>query len=193
MQIYGHDVFAPVAMKNSLRTCLAYAAADDMEINKGDVKTAFLIPEIHEECYAILPEELITPGESKYVRLKKTIYGLKQAPKAWNTEINAFLMSIGLTRCTEDPCIYYVKNEIGKVIFMLALYVDDILLMGSKGLVKKYKNLFRDKYPFKDLGEARFILGLEISRNRKKRTVLLPQGAFIQNLLSDVGVAHVKP
>ena len=76
---------APVAKHYSLRLIMAIVAAKDLEIIQLDVKTAFLYGDLQEEIYMAQPEGFVIPGKEEAVcRLIKSLYGLKQASRAWN-------------------------------------------------------------------------------------------------------------
>ena len=96
-------------------------------------------------------------------RLKKSIYGLKQASRQWYLKFDQTIRNFGFKENVEDNCVY-AKFKNGKFIF-LVLYVDDILLASSDvSLLLETK-----KFDMKDLDEASFVLGIEIHRDRRKR------------------------
>ncbi|CAM9883431.1 unnamed protein product [Heterosigma akashiwo] len=87
------DTFSPVASSASLRTVLAIAANEDMDIHCMDIKTAFLPGKLDEDIYMKQPEGYGVPGMAhKVLKLKRLLYGLKQAPKCWYQNLNGFLM-----------------------------------------------------------------------------------------------------
>ena len=99
-----------------------------------DVKTTFLNEEIEEEVYIEQPNDfLIHEKESHVCRLKKTMYGLKQGPRAWYARIDGYLMSLGFKKSVVDPNLYY-KTLNGKSL-ILVLYVDDLFLIGTENLI----------------------------------------------------------
>ncbi len=111
------EVFSPVARYNSIRSLLAIANVCDWEI-KMDVKTAFLQGDLEEEIYMRQPDGYIDEERPDYVcKLKKSIYGLKQAARCWNVAIDTFLLSNGYRKCSADPCVYMksVKRKNGKI------------------------------------------------------------------------------
>nr|GEZ60347.1 retrovirus-related Pol polyprotein from transposon TNT 1-94 [Tanacetum cinerariifolium] len=78
--------FAPVARIEAIRIFIANAASKNMTIYQMDVKTAFLNDELKEEVYVSQSEVFVDPDHPIYVyRLKKALYGLKHAPRAWDT------------------------------------------------------------------------------------------------------------
>ena len=129
-QEYGIDyqeTFAPVAKFVTVRILFALAAQFDWEIEQMDAITAFLNPILYEEVYIEQPKgfEITSASRGRLVcRLLKSLYRLKQALRAWYTDIDAFLISLGLTRSKEDYNLYIsIKANI-----ILLLFVDDILL-----------------------------------------------------------------
>ena len=90
-------------------------------------------------------------------RLKKSIYGLKQASRQWYLKFDSTIRKFGFQENVEDNCVY-VKSKNGKYIF-LVLYVDDILLTSSDvNLLLETKKFLSSKFDMKDLGEASFVL-----------------------------------
>jgi hypothetical protein len=100
-------------------------------------------------------------------RLKKFIYGLKQASRQWYLMFDSTVRKFGFKENVEDNCIYAkFKNE--KYIFLI-LYVDDILLASSDvNMLLKTKKFLSLNFDMKHLGEASFVLGIEIHRDRRK-------------------------
>ena len=91
-QVQGVDydeTFSPVAMLKSIRIILAIAAYHDYEIWQMDVKTAFLNGDLEEDVYMTQPEGFVNPKDAgKVYKLKRSIYGLKQASRSWNKRFN---------------------------------------------------------------------------------------------------------
>lgn len=113
----------------SIRTVLANATAMDLEMIQLDKKMAFLYGELEEEIYKEQPDGFKTPGKEEEVcRLQKSIYGLKQASKAWNKKFNAFILKFGLTQSLSDPCVYFRHLRIGEAdedFTVLIIYDED--------------------------------------------------------------------
>ena len=109
-QIPGIDydeTFSPVAHFDSIRLLLALAALENWEIHQLDVKSAFLNGVLDEEIYMEQPQGFIIAGkENKVCRLKKAIYGLKQASRAWNKQFHGVLTGLGFKRMSSDAGIY---------------------------------------------------------------------------------------
>jgi hypothetical protein len=100
-------------------------------------------------------------------RLKKFIYGLNQASRQWYLKFDETIKKFSFKQNEEDNCIY-AKFKNGKFIFLI-LYVDDILLASSDAnLLLETKKFLSSKFDTKDLGEASFVLVIEIHRDRRK-------------------------
>jgi hypothetical protein len=92
--------------------------------------TAFLNGNLEEDVYMIQPEDFVDPNNAgKICKLKKSIYGLKQASRSWNIHFDEAIKGFGLRQNDEEPCVY--KKESGSTVVFLILYVDDILLIGN--------------------------------------------------------------
>jgi hypothetical protein len=126
-----------------------------------DAKTTFLNGEIKEEVYVEQPLGFETHDRETHVCiLKKDLYGLKQAPRAWYGRIDNFLMSLGFTKSSVDPNLYF-KVEDGEPMILL-LYVDDTFLIGAKNLIIECKIKMAAKFEMKDLGMMHYFLGIEV-------------------------------
>ena len=140
-----------------------------------DVKTTFLNGDLYENIYMAQPKGFVVKGkEHMGCRLKKSIYGLKQASRQWYLKFDETIRKFGFKENEEDNCIY-AKFRNGKFIFLI-LYVDDILLASSDvGLLLETKKFLSSNFDMKDLGEASFVLGIEIHRHRTKGVLGLSQ------------------
>ena len=114
-------------------------------------------------------------------RLKKSIYGLKQASRQWYLKFDSTIRKFGFQENVEDNCVY-AKFKNGKFIF-LVLYVDDILLANSDvALLLETKKFLSSKFDMKDLGEASFVLGIEIHRDRSNGYGTVTKGIHRKDL-----------
>ena len=96
-------------------------------------------------------------------KMKKALYGLKQAPRKWYSRIDSFLSSLGFTKSKADSNLYY-KVEDGNPM-MLLLYVDDLFVTGTDGLIADTKRKLAAKFEMKDLGMMHYFLGMEVWQN----------------------------
>jgi hypothetical protein len=120
------ETYTPVARLEANRILLAYACAYNIKLYQMDVKRAFLNGYINEEVYVEQPPGFEDDKKSNHVyKLKKTLYGLNQAPRVWYERLRDFLLSKGFMMGKVDTTLF--TKEIGKDLFMLQIYVDDII------------------------------------------------------------------
>lgn len=162
----------------------------DLELHQMDVKTAFLNGHLQEEIYMKQPEGYTVSGSEHLVcRLKKTLYGLKQSPPK---KINRFLKKHGFKRVEFDYGLYIIWNDTMK--FVIGLYVVDLLLACNRqDRLNVMKQLLSAEYELKDLGEAKFVLGIEIERDRQRRTIYLNQSKYVEEVLERFRMSDCKP
>ena len=120
------ETFCPVVRFESVRTVIALAVQNGLKLHQMDVATAFLNGELKEEVYMKQPDGFETEGQEHLVcRLKRSIYGLKQSSRCWNSVLDKRLKKMGFVQTDSDPCIY-VASE-GEM-FVIAVHVNDIVL-----------------------------------------------------------------
>ncbi|KAJ9545518.1 hypothetical protein OSB04_025225 [Centaurea solstitialis] len=162
-QTHGIDydeTFSQVAMLKSIKILMAISAYFNYEIWKMDVKTAFLNGKLTEDVYMEQPEGFEDPkNPNKVCKLLKSIYGLKQASRSWNLHFDERIKEFGFTK-------------------------NDILLIGNDvPTLQSVKSWLSKCFQMKDLGEAAYILGIKIYRNRSKRLIGLSQSTYIDKIL----------
>lgn len=193
-QVYGldyYETFSPVIKLTSLRTLLALGNEEGMAMKQLDVKTAYLHGVLEEEVYMEPP-----PGSgsapTQVCKLNKSIYGLKQAGRTWYKTLDSILKSQGYRRLEADNCVYIKTGKGYKVV--LGVYVDDILLLATtkRILDNAVKNL-GDKIALKDLGEPKYILGIEIERDKGKKQLSISQKKYIGDILKKYHMEDCKP
>ena len=129
--------------------------------------------------------------ERKGCCLKKSIYGLKQASRQWYLKFDSAIRKFGFQENVEDNCVY-AKFKNGKYGF-LVLYVDDILLASSDvNLLLETKKFLSSKFDMKDLGEASFVLEIEIHRDRENGVLGLSQKAYLEKVLKKYSIQNYK-
>ena len=194
-QVHGIDydeTYSLVAMLKSVRIVLAIAAYFDYEIWQMDVKTGFLHGNLTEDVYMIHPEGFVDPtSTSKVCKLKRSIYGLRQASRSWNIHFDEVVTGFGFIKSEEDSCLY--KKLSGSSIVFLILYVDDILLIGNDiSMLNSAKESLNGKFSMKDLGEAMYILGIKIYRDRSRRLLGFSQSTHIDKVLKRFNMSEAK-
>ena len=162
---------------------MALVSHYDCELHQMDVKTAFLNEDLEEDVYMDQPVGFAEEGKEHMVcKLKRSIYGLKQASRQWYLKFNDTIVSFGFKENTVDRCIY-LKVSGSKFIFLI-LYVDDILLATNDlGLLSETKRFLSNNFEMKDMGEAYYVIGIEIFRDRSQGLLGLSQNAYINKVL----------
>ena len=152
---------------------LAIAAFYDYEIWQMDVQIAFLNGYLKEELSMIQPEVFVDPkGANKVSKLQRSIYGLVQASRSWNICFDELIKAYGFIQTFEEACIY--KKVSGSSVSFLILYVDDILLIGNDvEFLDSIKGYLNKEFFNGNLGEAAYILGIKIYRDRSGRLIRL--------------------
>uniref|UniRef100_A0A6N2L3B4 Fe2OG dioxygenase domain-containing protein n=1 Tax=Salix viminalis TaxID=40686 RepID=A0A6N2L3B4_SALVM len=187
------ETFSPVSSKDSFRIIMALVAHFNLELYQMDVKTAFLSGNIDETIYMLQPENFVS-GDPKNIvcKLKKSIYGLKQASRQWYFKFHQVIISFGFEMNLVDDCIYH--KFCGSKYIFLVLYVDDILLASSDiGLLHETKKFLAKNFEMKDLGEASFVLGIQIHRDHSRSILGLSQKSYIKKVLKRYGMQDCKP
>ncbi|GKE78863.1 retrovirus-related pol polyprotein from transposon TNT 1-94 [Tanacetum coccineum] len=165
------ESFAPVARIEAIRIFIANVANKNMTIYQMDVKTAFLNGVLREEVYVSQLEGFVDQDHHNYVyRLKKTLYRLKQAPRAWYDMLSKFLLSQQFSKGDVDLTLFTMKEE--KDILLVKIYVDDIIFASTNTeLCDTFANIMSSKFKMSIMGKLSFFLGLQISQNPRD-----PQG-----------------
>ena len=182
-------MFSPVVRSKSIRAVIALAAQNNLKLHQMDVTTTFLNGELKEVVYMKQPDGYIKKGKERLVcKLKRSIYGLKQSPCCWNSTLDSQLKAMGFMQTTSDPCLY-VSTE-GEP-FIIAVYVDDILLAGK--LDKRIAEVLSSRFNVKDMGELQYFLGVMIIQDLKGGTVWMGQPSYTESILQKFNTAEAKP
>ena len=195
-QIPGKDfgaTFASVAKLTTVRLLVSLAASYSWPLHQLDVKNAFINGALLKIIYMDLPPGFRAKGEcsGKVCRLRKTLYGLKQSHRAWFSQFNDVVLSIGFIRCHSDHTCFIRRHSQGQCI-IISVYVDDIIITGShtSGIAKVKKDLGLS-FDIKDLGPLRYFLGIEVARSRQG--ISLSQRKYTLDLLEDTGMLGCRP
>ena len=192
-QKFGTDydeTFCPVVRLESVRALIAMSVQQGMKLHQVDVSTAFLNGELEEEVYMSQPECFISPGKEKLVcRLKKSIYGLKQSPRCWNTVLDKQLKTMGFIQTITDPCVYRATG--GEPVY-IGVYVDDIIIAAkSNRKLAKLKTELAQKFDIKDMGKLHHFLGMKVTQ-KDDGSVWIGQPAYTERLLENFGLDQSK-
>ncbi|WJZ84735.1 hypothetical protein VitviT2T_004328 [Vitis vinifera] len=185
------ETFAPVAKMSTVKVLLSIAANHGWSLSQMDVKNAFLHGELEEEVYMKIPPGHPLCGDpSRVCKLNKSIYGLKQSPRAWHAKLSSTLEDLGFTRSSADSSLYVQTGQTEKL--MVLIYVDDLIITGSNAdSIAALKKKLQGKFPVKDLGPLKYFLGIEVATSRKG--LFLNQRKYTIDLLRDSNMLNSKP
>ena len=196
-QVPGQDcgsTFAPVCRLQSVRMVLAIASEMDWEARQLGVKTAFLYANIEEEVFVAEPPGFEANSKQKgllVMKLGKSLYGLAQSPGNWFHTIDPVLISMGFVPLISDTCIYIYNHD--GVIIILTLYVDDLLVIRSDiQLIEKIRSKLMEKFKMTDMGDVSLVLGMQITRDREKKTLTISQEEYTKSILERFGMTNRK-
>ncbi|GAA0169891.1 transmembrane signal receptor [Lithospermum erythrorhizon] len=120
-----------------------------------------------------------------------SIDGLKQASRSWNLRFDESIKDFGFIKSEEESCVY--KKVSGSYVSFIILYVDDILIIGNNvELLNSVKDWLCKCFSMKDLGEAQYIHGIKIHRDRARRLIGLCQDTYVNKVLQRFNMSNSK-
>lgn len=188
-QVEGMDyseTYAPTGRLATLRTCLSISATEDFEIVQIDAVGAFLNGIPDETLYIKPPMgyQCKSSNQNIVLKLKKSLYGLKQSPRCWYKQLKDFFVSVKFNPSKVDPC-FFISSEPGWNCGVY-VHVDDMSIMGQD--TQRFKTLINQRFEMEDLGECTFFLGMTLKRDRPNRTISLYQDKYIEAMLVETGI-----
>ena len=188
-----NETFARTGMYKTERVCLSLASRFDHELVQFDVPTAFLNANVEEEVYMAMPAGFGKDG--MVCRLKKSLYGLRQAPRNWDRLVHGFITRTMRWKATvSDPSLYFKRSKTGRLM-LIYRFVDDMQGQHHKEDEKEFdlsSAMLRERFNIKKMENASWMLGMRITRDRKARTIKLDQELYITKALERYGLAQCK-
>jgi hypothetical protein len=183
------ETFAPVAKFKSVRILMAICAILKMTAYQDDVPVAFLNGVLSEELYMDQIQGY-EDGTNRKVRMRKTIYGLKQSPREWNAVMDTYLRSQGFKPSIADPCMY--SKRVGKELTIIALYVDDIITAGTNETeVQRVRSHMHNHFHMDAGNQLSWYLGMHFYQS-KDHQISIDQNQYIQQKLAEFH-DHIGP
>ena len=182
------EVYAPVVRFETIRILIALAALKKWQIHHLDVKSAFLNGEIREVIHVKQPEGFLVKGKEGHVlRLKKALYRLKQASRAWYFKLHSCLISLGFIKSNHEPSLYLKQSDSNTII--VGVYVDDLIVTGSSSAeIENFKGEMTREFDMSDLGFLSYYLGIEVKQGKKY--IFLCQTSYAQKLLEHANLGQ---
>lgn len=168
---------------------LALAAQRGWIVFQLDVKSAFLHGELSEDVYVDQPLGYIKEGEEdKVYKLKKALYGLRQAPRAWYSKIEGYFAESGFEKCSYEHTLFVKVEGKGKIL-IVSLYVDDLIFTGNDCvMIENFKKSMMHKFEMTDLGEMKYFLGVEVKQGAGG--IHLCQSKYAKEVLDRFGMTE---
>jgi len=189
-----YEKYSPVANYSTFRLLLGLANQEGFDDDDFDLTACFLNTPVDERVFVRPPTVWQKRKNVKLWKLKKWVYGAKKSPRKWTDYCCAQLEKDGWKRSQYDPGLYW-KDEGTERVYLL-LYVDDGFMVGPKNLAQQEKKKILEKFPGtnssrtvdKDGVERFRFVGVEVVRDKKKKTVKLHQQPLVEKLLEKFNV-----
>jgi len=186
------ETFTPVVKPATIRTVLTLVASKKWPAHQLDVSNAFLHGHLQEKVYCQQPVGFVDPERPDAVcLLNRSLYGLRQAPRAWFTSFTDFVKSIGFVQMRSDSSLFVLRGSSGAVIAYLLLYVDMVLDASSPALLRDIINKLKSAFAIKDMGPLAYFLGVDVHRTGDG--FFLSQAQYVDDILGRAGMLNCKP
>ena len=173
------DTHSPVVRLETIRAILAIAPSRKLHIHQLDIKGAYLNGTLKEKVYMKQPEGY-EDGTGRVCQLIKTLYGLKQAGREWNLELDRKMQKRGYSRLRSDPCVYIYRVDDDFV--AITVWVDDMLLFSTTIELKmKAINDIESEWQITDLGTPTKIVGIELTITPD--SIFISSSSYINSIL----------
>ena len=179
------ETFAPVGQSTSLQILLTFAATHELEINQANVKGVYLNGNLDRDIYMRIPQAYnqLDPSYNA-LKLRKTLYGLKQSGWEWWKVLGEALNQIGFRRCGNERGMYVLPSSDGSPKIILLIYVDDLVLAARTTLeINSVLSSLAKRWVISKLGPVSHILSAKVTRNRSNNVFWLTQTAYIHLLM----------
>ena len=181
-QVQGFDydrAFSATLRATSFRCLIAQASARKLKLEQMDVTNAFTQAPIDDVDIFV---ECAKGYGSKPIKLKKALYGTKQASRLWQETLRNYLLEESFTQSVVEPCMYSKTLDDGRRI-IVAVYVDDLVVAHNDDILfTKFKEGFLKRFRAKHLGPLSWFLGIAVDRD-SKGVYHLHQGKYINDLI----------
>ncbi|CAI7834769.1 unnamed protein product, partial [Closterium sp. NIES-54] len=186
--------FSSTPKMTTLWVLLHVAARRDYELHSLDFSTAFLQGSLHEEIWLRHPPGFT--GSFLAVTqwsLRRSVYGLRQAPRDWHDTLRTSLAALGFVPSTADPLLF-LRTDTLLPSFYILVYVDDLVFAtADTEALALVKSELQKRHTCTNLGELHSYLGLQITRDRARCTITLSQSHMVHQVLQRFGFRYSSP
>jgi len=190
------ETYSPVMDGITFRYLVSLAVHEKLDMRLMDVVTAYLYGTLDNDVYMKIPEGFSMPEACKSsprefyaIKLQRSLYGLKQSGRMWYNRLSECLIKEGYTNDPICPCVFIKKNGSGFVI--IAVYVDDLNLIGTPEELQKAVEYLKKEFEIKDFGKTKFCLGLQIEH--LKGGIFVHQTTYTQKVLKQFYMDKAHP
>ena len=185
-----NEVFAAVVRHSTMRIILALCAHYTLFANHFDVPKAFPNADIDCDVYMKAPPGVRLPA-GRCFKLQKSLYGLKQAARLWNKLLSSYLVSLGMTQCLSDSCVFFKRS--GAEFTIVAIYVDDILVATSSlEYMQFYTTQLHDRFKTTNLGPVWWICGMRVYVAEDRKTIQLSHAQYVDSIITAAQAHHLS-
>lgn len=179
------EIFAPFSWYTTIWFIVARVASQGRRLHQMDIKIAFLHGSLKEEVYVEQPETFEVQDRRTHMwRLKKSLYGLKQTPRAWYERIDNYLMKLGFIRSEANPNLYFKVEK--DMPLILVLYVDDLFLTSADPLIYQCKRELASEFEMKDLGLVHYFLFMWFGKCSQNKFYQIPVSGIVYVISLDL-------
>ena len=190
------ETYSPVMDTITFRFLISLAVSEELDMRLMDVITAYLYGSIDSDIHMKIPEgfklpEAVStkPRSMLSIKLQRSLYGLKQSGRMWYNRLSEYLLKEGYVNNPICPCVFIKKSETGFAI--IAVYVDDLNLVGTPEELTKTAEYLKKEFEMKDLGKKKFCISLQIEHF--PNGVLVHQSTYIKKILKRFNMDQAHP
>lgn len=178
------ETYSPVVDATTLRFLVSLTVTKGLQMRLMDVVTAYLYGSLDTDIYMKVPEGLKLPENHKpremlSIKLKRSLYGLKQSGRMWYNRLSEYLLKEGFKNNQISPCVFIKRSQSGFAI--IAVYVDDLNIIGTPNELERTAKYLMKEFEMKDLGKTKFCLGLQIEH--LKNGIFVHQSSYTERVL----------
>ena len=176
-----NETYSPVMSEIMFQYLISLAVQKRLSMQLMDVVTAYLYGSLDSDLYMKVPDGISIPNQGTNrnmycVKLKRSLYGLKQSGRMWYNRLSEYLVQKGYSNSDDCPCVFIKRSSSGFCI--ISVYVDDINIIGNSESIDEARNHLKTEFEMKDLGKTKFCIGLQIEHLHSG--ILVHQSAYIQ-------------
>jgi hypothetical protein len=187
------ETYSPVMDGITFWYLITLAVNMNLQMKLMDVVTAYLYGSLDTEIYMKVPEGIKVPKEEERnmysVKLKRSLYGLKQSVRMWYNRLSEYLMKKGFMNNEDCPCVFIRKSNKGFCI--VSVYVDDLNIIGTTEDIEEASSYLKSEFEMKDLGKTKYCLGLQIEHTHEG--ILVHQSAYTKKVLNKFNMKDAYP